>query len=73
MFGRFRKFSSGILPLLNIPNLLNLLNMLNPKPFPIPHNFRAFRDGSKSRFVSAASDEPRKGETEMDAPLKAKP
>ena len=48
---RFRKFSSGILPLLNIPNLLNLLNMLNPKPFPIPHNFRAFRDGSKSRFV----------------------
>ena len=41
--------------------------------FPIPHNFRAFRDGSKSRFVSAASDEPRKGETEMDAPLKAKP
>ena len=73
MFGRFRKFTSGILPLLNIPNLLNLLNMLNPKPFPIPHNFRAFRDGSKSRFVSAASDEPRKGETEMVAPLKAKP
>ena len=34
MFGRFRKFSSGILPRLNIPNLLNLLNMLNPKPFP---------------------------------------
>ena len=34
MFGRFRKFSSGILPLLNIPNLLNLLTMLNPKPFP---------------------------------------
>ena len=32
---RFRKFSSGILPFLNIPNLLNLLNMLNPKPFPI--------------------------------------
>ena len=73
MFGRFRKFSSGIPPLLNIPNLLNLLNMLNPKPFPIPHNFRAFRDGSKSRFVSAASDEPRKGETELVAPLKAKP
>ena len=73
MFGRFRKFTSGILPFLNIPNLLNLLNMLNPKPFPIPHNFRAFRDGSKSRFVSAASDEPRKGETEMVAPLKAKP
>ena len=71
MFGRFRKFSSGILPLLNIPNLLNLLNMLNPQT--IPHNFRAFRDGSKSRFVSAASDEPRKGETEMVAPLKAKP
>ena len=31
---RFRKFTSGILPFLNIPNLLNLLNMLNPKPFP---------------------------------------
>ena len=73
MFGRFRKFSSGILPLLNIPNLLNLLNMLNPKPFPIPHNFRAFHDGLKSRFVSAASDETRKGETEQDTPLKAKP
>ena len=34
VFGRFRKFSSGILPFLNIPNLLNPLNMLNPKPFP---------------------------------------
>ena len=34
MFGRFRMFSSDILPFLNIPNLLNLLNMLNPKPFP---------------------------------------
>ena len=66
-------FSSDILPFLNIPNLLNLLNMLNPKPFPIPHNFRAFRDGSKNRFVSAASDETRKGETEQDAPLEAKP
>ena len=73
MFGRFRKFSSGILPRLNIPNLMNLLNMRNPKPFPIPHNFRAFRDGSKNRFVSAACDETRKGETEQDAPLKAKP
>ena len=66
-------FSSDILPFLNIPNLLNLLNMLNPKPFPSPHNFRAFRDGSKNRFVSAASDETRKGETEQDAPLEAKP
>ena len=71
MFGRFRKFSSGILPLLNSPNLMNLLNMLNPKPFPTIFVF--CRDGSKSRFVSAACDETRKGETEQDAPLKAKP
>ena len=32
-----------------------------------------FRDGSKNRFVYAASDETRKGETVQDAPLKAKP
>ena len=35
--------------------------------------FVFLRDGSKNRFVSAASDETRKGETEQDAPLKAKP
>ena len=35
--------------------------------------FVSLRDGSKSRFVSAAGDETRQGETEMAAPLKAKP
>ena len=35
--------------------------------------FVSLRDGSKSRFVSAAGDETRQGETELDAPLKAKP
>ena len=35
--------------------------------------FVFFRDGSKNRFVYAASDETRKGETVQDAPLKAKP
>ena len=35
--------------------------------------FVSLRDGSKSRFVSAAGDETRQGEAEMAAPLKAKP
>jgi hypothetical protein len=46
---------------------------LPSSPFPVPQIFVSLRDGSKSRFVSAASDETRQGETEMDAPLKAKP
>ena len=63
-FGRFRRFKFEVR--VREWNFQFLVSGLSP--FPIPHIFVFFRDGSKSRFVSAASDDTRKGETEMDAP-----
>ena len=68
-FGRFRRFERLSMLRLCIPKLPE-----PSKPLKTSHYFLvSLRVAATRRFVSAASDETRKGETEMDAPLKAKP
>ena len=68
-FGRFRRFERLSMLRLCIPKLPE-----PSKPLKTSHYFFvSLHVAATRRFVSAASDETRKGETEMDAPPKAKP